>query len=188
MTATDRQPPPPEEDPEADPESVARAILLRQLTLGPRSRLQLERKLRDRNVPEELRETLLERFEEVGLVDDAEFARHWVRSRGPCKSLARSVLRRELGDKGIRGDVAEAALGELSQEAEEEAARGLLERRVRRIDPGDPGARDKELRRLVGMLARKGHSPGSAFRLAAEVLDAARGHVADGLGEFSGGD
>ena len=175
LTATDRTPPPPEEEPEADPEAVARAILLRQLTLGPRSRLQLERKLRDRNVPLELAETLLDRFEGVGLVDDAEFARHWVRSRGTGKSLARSALRRELGEKGIRGETAEAALGELSQDAEEEAARRLLERRVRRIDPEDPAARDKELRRLVGMLARKGHSPGSAFRLAAEVLKATAG-------------
>ena len=188
MTATDRQAPPPEEDPEADPESVARAILLRQLTLGPRSRLQLERKLRDRNVPEDLRTALLDRFEEVGLVDDAEFARHWVRSRGSAKSLARSALRRELGDKGIRGEVAEAALEELSQDAEEEAARLLLERRVRNIDPGDPAARDRELRRLVGMLARKGHSPGSSFRLAAEALEAATGHGVEHTGDYSDGD
>ena len=179
MRATDRQPPPPEEDPEADPESVARAILLRQLTLGPRSRLQLERKLRDRSVPDELATALLDRFEDVGLVDDAEFARQWVRSRGPGKSLARSALRRELGEKGIRGEEAEAALGELSPDAEEEAALRLLERRVRRVDPEDPPARDKELRRLVGMLARKGHSPGSAFRLAAQVLEAAAGPGAD---------
>lgn len=188
MTATDRQSPLPEEDPEPDPESVARAILLRQLTLGPRSRWQLERKLRDRHVPEELGSALLDRFEEVGLVDDAEFARHWVRSRGPGKSLARSALRRELGEKGVRGETAEAALAELSQDAEDEAARRLLERRVRRIDPGDPAARDKELRRLVGMLARKGHSPGSAFRLAAEALEGATGQSAEHELDLADGD
>lgn len=164
--------PPPEEDPEADPESVARAILLRQLTLGPRSRLQLERKLRERNVPEDVAEALLARFEDVGLVDDAEFARMWVRGRGLGKSLGRAALRRELGEKGITGDVAEEALGELSRDDEEEAARRILVRRVRPFDAEDPGAREKELRRLVGMLARKGHAPGTAFRLAAETLEA----------------
>jgi regulatory protein len=173
MAARSGRPVPPqaEQDPEPDPESVARAILLRQLTLGPRSRQQLERKLRDRNVPEALAARLLDRFEEVGLVDDAEFARLWVRSRGETKSLGRAALRRELGEKGITGDAAEGALGELSPEAEEEAARRLLARRVRPFDRDDPAARDKELRRLVAMLARKGHAPGVAFRIAAEVLD-----------------
>jgi regulatory protein len=173
MAARSGRPVPPqaEQDPEPDPESVARTILLRQLTLGPRSRLQLERKLRERNVPDGLAERLLDRFEEVGLVDDAEFARLWVRSRGETKSLGRAALRRELGEKGITGDAAEDALGELSPEAEEGAARRLLARRVRTFDPDDPAARDKELRRLVAMLARKGHAPGAAFRIAAEVLD-----------------
>lgn len=164
-------PPGPELDPDADPESVARAILLRQLTLGPRSRLQLEKKLRERNVPQELSEALLSRFEEVGLVDDAEYARMWVRGRGELKSLGRSALRRELGEKGITGELAEEALEELTPEAEEDSARRLLARRVRPFDRSDLAARDKELRRLVGMLARKGHAPGFAFRLAAEALD-----------------
>ena len=182
MTAHRRRqaPPPPEQDPEADPESVARTILLRQLTLGPRSRLQLERKLRERNVPEDVSEALLQRFEDVGLVDDAEFARMWVRSRGELKSLGRHALRRELGGKGIKAEVAEEALDELTPEAEEAAARSLLARRVRPFDRDDSAARDKELRRLVGMLARKGHSPGFAFRLAAEALDVdARGTGAE---------
>lgn len=165
-------PPQPEQDSEPDPESVARAILLRQLTLGPRSRLQLERKLRERNVPEDLAERLLDRFEDVGLVNDAEFARMWVRGRGEAKSLGRAALRRELSEKGIGGDMAEEALGELTAEAEDAAARRLLARRVRPFDRDDPAARDKELRRLVAMLARKGHAPGAAFRIAAEVLDA----------------
>jgi regulatory protein len=151
---------------------VARAILLRQLTLGPRTRLQLERKLRERNVPEETADAVLARFEDVGLINDAEFARMWVRSRGESKSLGRAALRRELGEKGIRGDVAEDALSAVSDEDEEASARRLLARRVRAVDRSDPAARDRELRRLVGMLARKGHAPGAAFRIAAEVLDA----------------
>ncbi|GAB4098790.1 regulatory protein RecX [Sinomonas halotolerans] len=175
MRETER-PPRPEEDPDADPESVARAILLRQLTHGPRSRHQLEGRLRERNVPEELAQMLLDRFEDVGLVNDAEFARLWVRSRAESKSLARSALRRELADKGIRGETAEAALEELGADEEEAAALRLVQRRVRAFDPDDPAARDKELRRLVGMLARKGHPPGRAFQLAAQVLEESSRH------------
>ena len=58
---------------------MARAIVLRQLTASPKSRLQLERKLAERNVPEDVAAAVLDRFEEVRLVDDAEFADMWVR-------------------------------------------------------------------------------------------------------------
>ncbi|NUP74500.1 MAG: regulatory protein RecX [Sinomonas sp.] len=160
----------PEEDREADPESVARAILLRQLTLGPKSRHQLAAKLRDRRVPEGVAEAVLDRFEDVGLVDDGAFAEMWVRSRSESKSLSKSALRRELSSKGIVGRVAEEALSDLSDEVEEEAARRLVARRVRPVVAGDPVARDRELRRLVGILARKGHPPGRAFRIASSVL------------------
>ncbi|WP_425471537.1 regulatory protein RecX [Sinomonas susongensis] len=147
-------------------------MLLRQLTLGPRSRHQLAVKLRERHVPEEVAEAVLGRFEEVGLVNDAAFAEMWVRSRFAAKSLSKSALRRELASKGIEGVVAEEALSELSDDAEMEAARELVARRIRPFAREDPAARDRELRRLVGMLARKGHPPGRAFRAAAEVIDA----------------
>lgn len=164
----------PEEDREADPESVARAILLRQLTLGPRSKQQLAAKLRERHVPPEVAEAVLSRFEGVGLINDADFAEMWVRSRFSTKGLSRSALRRELASKGIEGPVAEEALAELSDDDELAAARELAERRARPVPAEDPAARDRELRRLVGMLARKGHPPGRAFRVAAEVLDAGK--------------
>lgn len=159
-----------EADPEADPEAVARAILLRQLTLGPRSRHQLAVKLHERRVPEEAAEAVLQRFEDVGLIDDGEFAAMWVRSRAGSKSLSKGALRRELSSKGVAAEVAEEALAELSDEAEEDAARKLVERRMRPAALQDPAARERELRRLAGMLARKGHAPGRAFRIAADVL------------------
>ncbi|MDQ4502676.1 regulatory protein RecX [Sinomonas sp. ASV322] len=158
------------EDRDADPESVARAILLRQLTLGRKSRHQLATKLRERNVPEEAAEAVLERFEEVGLVDDAEFAALWVSSRSGAKALSRSALRRELATKGITGAPAEEALATVSMDEEDDAARLLVERRRREVPADDRAAIDREVRRLVGMLARKGHSPGRAFRIVSEVL------------------
>jgi regulatory protein len=161
----------PEGEREADPEAVARAILLRQLTSGPRSRHQLAVKLRERRVPEDVAEAVLDRFEDVGLIDDADFAEMWVRSRFAAKGLSKSALRRELVSKGVDGGVAEEALSELSDDEEMGAARELVQRRMRPFPPDDPAARERELRRLVGMLARKGHPPGRAFRVAAEILD-----------------
>ncbi|WP_307794378.1 regulatory protein RecX [Arthrobacter cavernae] len=158
-------------DPEPDPASVARAIVLRQLTSSPKSRLQLARKLAERNVPEDVAEAVLDRFEEVRLIDDAEFAQMWVRSRSQSRKLAKGAIRRELADKGIDQDTAEDALGQLSEQAEEQAARDLVARKLRAgVDLSDRAERDKHTRRLASMLARKGYQPSMAFRIVAEVL------------------
>jgi regulatory protein len=168
----DREP----ENREPDPASVARAIVLRQLTSSPKSRLQLERKLAERNVPGDVAAAVLDRFEEVKLVDDAEFADMWVRSRSQSRKLAKGALRRELADKGIDPDTAASALEQLSDEDEEAAARRLVERKLRPgADLSDRAERDKTTRRLASMLARKGYQPSQAFRIVGEVLDAASG-------------
>lgn len=163
----------PEQDADADPAGVARAVVLRQLTSSPKSRLQLSRKLAERNVPEDIAEAVLDRFEEVRLIDDVEFAEMWVRSRSQSRKLARGALRRELAAKGIDQDTAAGALEQLSDEDEETAARELVERKVRNArDLEDPAERDKAVRRLASMLARKGYQPSQAFRIVGEVLGA----------------
>ncbi|WP_437773122.1 regulatory protein RecX [Arthrobacter sp. KNU40] len=161
-------------DPEANPEAVARAIVLRQLTNSPKSRLQLARKLAERNVPEDVAEAVLDRFEEVRLIDDADFAEMWVRSRAQSRKLARGALRRELADKGIDAESAEKALAQVSDDDERNAARDLVARRLRAgTDLSDRTERDKQARRLASMLARKGYQPSAAFRIVGEVLDEA---------------
>ncbi|QHK22129.1 regulatory protein RecX [Pseudarthrobacter psychrotolerans] len=159
-------------DAEPDPASVARAIVLRQLTSSAKSRLQLSRKLAERNIPEDVAEAVLDRFQEVRLIDDAEFADMWVRSRSQSRKLAKGALRRELTDKGIDADTAAAALEQLSDADEEVAARLLVERKLRAgTDLSDRAERDKITRRLASMLARKGYQPSQAFRIVGEVLD-----------------
>lgn len=159
-------------DAEPDPASVARAIVLRQLTSSAKSRLQLARKLAERNIPEDVAEAVLDRFQEVRLIDDAEFADMWVRSRSQSRKLAKGALRRELADKGIDADTAAAALEQLSDEDEEVAARLLVERKLRAgTDLSDRAGRDKITRRLASMLARRGYQPSQAFRIVGEVLD-----------------
>ncbi len=160
-------------DPDADPAAVARAIVLRQLTSSAKSRLQLADKLAERNVPKDVADAVLDRFEEVRLVDDAEFARMWVRSRAQTRSLARGALRRELTQKGISGDSAEQALEQLTDDDEHRSAAALVRRRLRpQMALTDRAERDKYVRRLVGMLARKGYAPGLAFGIVTAEIDA----------------
>jgi regulatory protein len=158
--------------PEADHEAVARKILLDQLTGQARSRSDLAGRLAAKGVPAEVSERLLDRFEEVGLVDDAAFARAWVQSRQPGKGLARRALGQELRRKGIDDALVRDALDEIDPDDEVEAARTLVRRKLRSVARVD---QTTAVRRLSGMLARKGYPPGTAFRVVREELAAARG-------------
>ncbi len=164
--------PAPELDPDANPASVARAIILRQLTHSPKSRHQLAQKLAERKVPHDVAEAVLDRFEEVRLIDDAEFAQLWVRSRAQNRSLARGALRRELTDKGITAELADEALAQVSDEDELGSAETLVRRKLRgSMNLADRAERDKYTRRWVAMLARKGFSSSAAFAVVGRLID-----------------
>jgi regulatory protein len=155
--------------PDADPESVARAIVLRSLTAAPRSRAQLGEKLARRGAPEEVARRVLDRFEEVGLVDDAAFAEGWVRSRHQSRGLSRRALASELRTKGIDDDTAREALAAVDADDERRAAERLVARRLGSVR-GLP--RDKQVSRLAGMLARKGYGSAIAVSVIRAALDA----------------
>jgi regulatory protein len=158
---------------------VARTILLDQLTGRARSRSELRTALAKKQVPDEIAERLLDRFEEVGLVDDEAFARAWVQSRQSGKGLARRALSQELHRKGVPKETAAIALDEVDPDDEVEAARTLVRRKLRTVARLD---RDVAVRRLTGMLARKGYPAGVCFRVVREELEAC-GHDTDDLGE-----
>lgn len=171
----DREPtgPPPDpeaESPEPDQEQVARTILLDQLTRRARSRAELAEQLRRRNVPDELVDRLLDRFEDVGLVDDEAFARMWVEGRQRSRGLARRALAQELRRKGVADDTAREVLDEVDPGEEEATARQLVRRKLRSVRHVDDA---KATRRLAGMLARKGYPAGLAFAVVRDELAAA---------------
>ncbi|WP_330460202.1 recombination regulator RecX [Streptomyces sp. NBC_00820] len=151
-----------------DPAERARAICLRLLTGTPRTRKQLADALRKREIPEEVAEEVLSRFEEVGLIDDGAFADAWVESRHHGRGLARRALARELRTKGVDSALIDEAVGRLDSEQEEETARDLVARKLRATRGLD---RDKRLRRLAGMLARKGYPEGLALRVVRQALE-----------------
>ncbi|MEW2484784.1 recombination regulator RecX [Streptomyces sp. NPDC048411] len=162
-----------------DPVEQARNICLRLLTGTPRTRKQLADALRKREIPDEAAEEVLSRFEDVGLIDDAAFADAWVESRHHGRGLARRALVRELRTKGVDSAVIDEAVGQLDSEQEEETARELVARKLRSTRGLD---RDKRLRRLAGMLARKGYGEGMALRVVRQALEA-EGEDTEGLDE-----
>ena len=112
---------------------------------------------------------VLGRLSEVGMIDDALFAQMWVTSRHRGRGLAGRALSQELRRKGVEDEVAQEALEEVDADTEEESARRLVRAKLRSVSTLD---RDRATRRLVGMLARKGHSSSIAFRVVRSELDA----------------
>jgi regulatory protein len=155
--------------PEPDHEAVARKILLDQLTGQARSRHELADRLARRNVPDEVAGRLLDRFEEVGLVDDEAFARAWVDSRQRTRGLARRALAQELRRKGVADETAREVLAEVDPAEEERTARELVRKKLRGLRTVDDTA---AARRLAGLLARKGYPAGLAYAVVKEELAA----------------
>jgi regulatory protein len=163
--AADPAVPDPEKD---DPESVARLICLRMLTAAPRTQAELAKALRRRGVPDDAARTVLDRFADVKLIDDAMFARAWVESRHHSRGLASRALGAELRKRGVAQDDIAQALDELDPEQELTTARELVGRRLE-ATRGQPGP--ARMRRLTGLLARKGYPAALAYRVVREALE-----------------
>ena len=149
-------------------ESEAQAICLRLLTAGPRTRAQLATALRKRRIPDEVAESVLSRFAEVGLIDDAAFARAWVESRHHGRGLARRALTAELRQRGIADGEVRSAVSLLGPEDELATARRLVAKRLSATRAKPPPVR---ARQLMGMLARKGYPAGLAAQVVREALE-----------------
>jgi regulatory protein len=162
-----REPSPRSEDLDADVESVARAIALRKLTARACTRQELDKALQAKKLPQTAIDAVLDRLEEVGLVDDASFAVDWVTSRQQRRHLSRQVLRRELQAKGVERSAIDSALDHVDLDAELRSARELVERKRAAMSGL---SRDVQYRRLAGMLGRRGFDTAIATRVLTDVV------------------
>ena len=153
--------------PPADPETVARQICLQMLTAAPRTRAQLASALVRRGVPQDAANAVLERFADVQLIDDALFAQAWVDSRHHGRGLSRRALAAELRQRGVATPDIQSAVSRLDPEQEQATARALVEQRLEATRGLPLPAR---IRRLTGMLARKGYPPELSFRVVRAAL------------------
>ena len=121
-----------------------------------------------KEISDEVIDEVLDRYDEVGIIDDGAFARAWVTSRHHGRGLARRALADELRRRGVAAAVAGEALETVDDEAEAATARALVDRKLRSAR----GTPDQVFRRLVGMLARKGYPAGVAIQAVKEALAA----------------
>jgi regulatory protein len=147
---------PPPSTSELSREEQARNLCLRLLTARARTRAELEGQLAKRGYPDDVSQRVLDRLAQVGLVDDADFAEHWVRSRRVNAGKGKRALAAELRTKGVDNEVIAAALAGIDAGAEQERAEQLVQAKLRRENlDGDEA---KVARRLVAMLVRRGYS------------------------------
>jgi len=155
---------------EGGTEAQAKDACLRLLTDRARSRSELETKLSGRGFEPEIITKVLDRLQEIGLIDDADFANQWVHSRHTYSGKGKRALAVELRLKGIDQDVASEALSQIDPEDERERAAELVRRKLKNKPIDD---RDKVTRRMVSMLARKGYSAGMSYEVVKAEMAAA---------------
>ncbi|MEO7058698.1 MAG: regulatory protein RecX [Lapillicoccus sp.] len=166
----------PEGDGQPDREEEARQIVLRQLTMGPRTRKQLADKLREREYEDDVVDRVLDRMTAVGLVDDAAYAETLVRTKQAGRGLSRRALAQELRSKGVDDELVAEALGSLDPESERALAEALAAKKMRAMGGLEPQVQS---RRLVGMLARKGYPPSVIYAVVRDAVNGAPEHQRD---------
>ena len=159
-----------------NPEDAARQICLRLIAIEPRTRAQLAQAMQRKQIPDHVAEGILDRFTEVGLIDDQAFARAWVESRHHSRGLSRRALSTELRRRGVDADDVREAVETLDPDQEAATARQIVDRKLRSTR-GQPY--EARMRRLVGTLARKGYGAALSYRIVREALEAEGAHDAE---------
>jgi regulatory protein len=156
-----------EKNKEIEAADAAKQVLLRRLSNAPRTRKELAKDLKDKDISDEVANVALDRFEEVGLINDQALASNYVSSQHERKGLGKNALRQQLRAKGVSDDVALEAISQISDDQEFQAAFALACKKIRSLQRDDAKT---QLRKIVGVLARKGYSSNLAFRVAKEVI------------------
>ena len=156
-----------EKNKEIEAADAAKQVLLRRLSHAPRTRKELAKDLKDKDISDDVANVALDRFEEVGLINDQALASNYVSSQHERKGLGKNALRQQLRAKGISDDMALEAISQISDDQEFQAAFALACKKIRSLQKDDAKT---QLRKIVGVLARKGYSSNLAFRVAKEVI------------------
>lgn len=153
--------------------SKVRSRVLGLLDQRSRSRQELYDRLVQAEFDPEVVDEVLDDLAHAGLIDDAAFAAEWVRQRHKRRGKSRSVLDRELREKGVSQEDRDEALSQIDAADEEAMARALAEKKARSVKsvPADRKEREKALRRIVGVLARRGFNEGMSLNIAISALE-----------------
>lgn len=160
-----------------DQERAGREILLRKLAASARSRAELATALSKAGIEGQVANGLLARFEELGLIDDVEYAQMVVRTQHARRGLVGLALAQELQRRGLSKEDASAAIATLDADQRAAKALELVQQRLRSMGGVPPLVQQ---RRIAAMLARKGYGADESWRAIRQA-----GAVCDGSGADS---
>ncbi len=153
---------------EIDQNQIAKQVLLRRLSNAPRTRKELAQDLKKKKIEEDVAQVALDRFEELGLINDRTFSENFVSTTHERRKLGKKALKQQLRSKGVSEEIASQAISQISEDDEFKAALALALKKIRSIQQDDP---QSQIRKIVGLLARKGYSPSLSFQVAKEVIN-----------------
>ncbi|MDO4910846.1 MAG: regulatory protein RecX [Corynebacterium sp.] len=145
---------------------------LRLLEVRRRSEKELRDRLREAKYPAEEIDRVIATMKRYNYVNDVDFAFEWVRQRHAMKGKSRAVLRMELRQKGIGDELCQSALEQISDDSEHARALEIARKKARSLKsaPADSLEYNKYLRRILGMLARRGFNAGMSMEIAKQVI------------------
>lgn len=154
---------------------------LRLLEQRARSRHELRDRLLRAECDPDVAEVVCDDLERAGLLDDAAFAAEWVRQRHKARGKSARALDRELRDKGVSSSARAQALEQVTASSEEDIALELARKKARSIKstPADYAERMKQLRRIVGVVARRGFDQGLCMSVATRALEERQAELED---------
>lgn len=159
----------PEQIPEEiDQNQIAKQVLLRRLSNAPRTRKELAQDLKKKKIEEDIAQIALDRFEELGLINDQTFSENYVSTTHERRKLGKKALKQQLRTKGVSEEIANQAISQITEDDEFKAALALALKKIRSIQKDDP---QSQIRKIVGLLARKGYSSTLSFQVAKEVVN-----------------
>ncbi|MDO5721010.1 MAG: regulatory protein RecX [Actinomycetaceae bacterium] len=130
---------------------------------------QCRSKLLERGFTDEVIDPALERLVEVGILDDERYARSLVRARYASRALVGRALKEELRRKGLDPQVIDLAMeAELPEQLDTEMVDDLVQRKLLTLQQVEE---EKQTRRIVSMLLRRGYSPAQAFASLSRVRE-----------------
>ena len=138
---------------------------LRFLEARPRSSTEVKQRLRKKQVADEVIDQIVARLQEVGLIDDAAFAKFWVENREEFRPRAARALRFELKRKGLANDVIDGVVNTVDEKESAYRAGTARAARWRTLD------RREFMEKLIAFLARRGFSYPVAKDAAKQLWD-----------------
>lgn len=127
------------------------------LEVRARSVTELRRALLRKGEPEPDVDAAIERLRGAGLLDDANFARHFARSKALGAGHSRRRIQQELSKRGVAREVSDTAIADVFEDEavdEDVSIERVARKKLRMLSKVDEATRR---RRLYGFLARRGY-------------------------------